>query len=187
MKPSWIVCILNKRVDVSKLSTCTLGENLNATLRSCENMFNSWFITSWQWWLARVTSYIRARPRSQALDQWASGHLCSSLMSARSRTQRRSCACARLPTVNRCLNVMRCPRPSCAAQRRPGSTAFSRFWPKFVESRRALPPCVVCRVDCVSGVRRSDRRGFFLCACDTDKRPRRVHVTRMLPGKEDSR
>lgn len=27
--------------------------------------------------------------------------------------------------------------------------------------------------------------GFFCAACDTDKRLRRVHVPRMLPGKEE--
>lgn len=181
MKSYWIVCILNNWVNDSKVSIWTRSEHLNAT----RSTVGSSQLDSDGWRVSRHTSgrapeakpWTNERPDIFARASWA-----------RRGTQRGSGACARFSTVNRCLSVMRCPRPSCAGKRWPTSAAFSRFWPKFVGLRRPPPPCVV---GCVSGVRRSDRRFcVYVCvcgACDTDKRPRRVRVTRMLPGKEDSR
>lgn len=154
MKSYWIVCILNNWGNDSKVSIWTWSEHLNA-IRST---VGSSQLDSDGWRVSRHTSgrapeakpWTNERPDIFARASWA-----------RRGTQRGSGACARFPTVNRCLSVMRCPQPSCAGKRWPTSTVFSRFWPKFVGLRRPPPPYVV---GCVSGVQRSDRR-FCVYVC----------------------
>lgn len=180
MKSYWIVCILNNWVNDSKVSLWTWSEHLNAT----PSTVGSSQLDSDGWRVSRHTSgrapeakpWTNERPDIFARASWA-----------RRGTQRGSDACARFPTVNRCLCVMRCPRPSCAGKRWPTSAAFFAFLTqvcgiapaayavrRWLCSRRAkIWQTVLCV--CVCG------------ACDTDKRPRRVRVTRMLPGKEDTR
>lgn len=91
------------------------------TLRSCSTVGSS---QGHGWRVSRHTS-----GRAPGAQLWTNQRrgIVARASGARGGTQRRSGACARLATVNRCLNVMRCPRPSRAAQQKTGCVAFARF------------------------------------------------------------
>lgn len=147
--PVFLACLAWKLADVHYMDLRTLER---ITLRSCSTVGSSQVDTGHGWRVSRHTS-----GRAPGAQLWTNQRrgIVARASGARGGTQRRSGACARLATVNRCLNVMRCPSSSRAAQRKTGCVAFARVWPKFVR------PCVFCPVSCVSGVRGSDRR--FAC------------------------
>lgn len=105
---------------------------------------------------------------------------------ARSRVYCWSGVCAPLPTVTRCLNVMRCLRPPRVPGRRTGSLfLLAPFWLQPLEEVYRHSRFVVSLVLAVLAACGGLTGGFFCAACDTDKRLRRVRVPRMLPGKEE--
>lgn len=129
--------------------------------------------------------YIRARPRRSAVGQWTLGWHCSSVGSARQGPVYKWFVLVyffQLPAVWMWWHGT-LTHPVYLNEER--AFLFARFWQQFtgflMDGSAFYCPSFL---GCTSSLWSTDRR-LFCVACDTDKGLRRVHVSRMLPGKEE--